>query len=66
MCGHGVNGHTIQIVEHLEAGEYDGTEFRCAVCTNRFPFLLVSSPTRSSKIQDFLLAQGVNVVVMKA
>ena len=56
-----VDGHTIQVVVHLDADKFDGSEFRRAVCTNRVPFLLVSSATQPVELRDFLLAKGVQV-----
>ena len=64
MCDHAeVNGHTIQVVVHLDADKFHGSEFRCAVCTNRRPFLLVNSATQSVELRAFLLAKGVNVTI---
>jgi hypothetical protein len=41
MCDHGLDGHTIQVVVHLDADKFHISEFRCAACSNRLPFLLV-------------------------
>ncbi len=61
MCDHGLQRHTIQLVVYLDANKFYVSEFRCAVCTNRLPFLLVSSARRSVALRDFLLANEVKV-----
>jgi hypothetical protein len=62
MCDHaGVDNHTIQLVVHLDTDKFYGSEFRCAVCINRSPFLLVNSATQAVELRNFLMAKGVKV-----
>jgi len=65
MCDHGLDGHTIQLVVYLDADKFHVSEFRCAACANRLPFLLVNSARQSVELRDLLLALGLNVNVIR-